>query len=373
VSLGETRAAAPLIERLRREQPGTPILLTHMTATGREAGRALYGGQVLQAWLPYDAPFAVRAFLVRFAPRAGLLMETEVWPNLVAGCRRASIPLFLVNARLSARSLRGYRRVRSLTAPMFAALTGVAAQTAEDAQRLAAAGAQRVAVTGNVKFDAAVPATALAFGRDLRARIGASRPVWIAASTREGEEVLLLDALARIALPPRTLTIIVPRHPQRFDAVAGLLTARGVAFARRSADLPIDAACAVLLGDSLGELLGYYTAADVAFVGGSLLPLGGQNLLEPIAVGTPTLVGPHTFNFAEATASAVAAGAALRVRDADALLEEVGRLLADAPRRAGLRDASLAFHASHRGAVDRLWAWLAPQLPRMPPTEQSRE
>jgi 3-deoxy-D-manno-octulosonic-acid transferase len=363
VSLGETRAAAPLIERLLRERPGTPILLTHMTATGREAGRTLYGDRVQQAWLPYDLPFAVRAFLARFEPQAGLLMETEVWPNLVAGCARAGIPLFLVNARLSARSLRGYQRAPSLAAPMFAALTGVAAQTSADAQRLARAGARHVAVTGNVKFDAAVPAAALAFAHTLRARIGADRPVWIAASTREGEETLLLDALAGSALPPGALTIIVPRHPQRFDAVADLLTARGIAFARRSANLPVEAEATVLLGDSLGELLGYYAASDVAFVGGSLLPLGGQNLLEPIAVGTPTLVGPHTFNFEDATASAVAAGAAIRIADAPALLREVARLLDDAAERARLRTAALAFQGAHRGAADRLWTWLAPQLP----------
>jgi 3-deoxy-D-manno-octulosonic-acid transferase len=373
VSLGETRAAAPLIDRLRRERPDMPILLTHMTATGREAGRTLYGEYVLQAWLPYDAPFAVRAFLARFAPRAVLLMETEVWPNLVAGCEQASVPLFLVNARLSARSLRGYHRVRRLSAPMFAALTGVAAQTDADAQRLAAAGARRVAVIGNVKFDAAVPEAALAFGRSLRARLAMGRPVWIAASTREGEEALLLDALARATLPPRTLTIIVPRHPQRFDAVASLLSTRKITFARRSEDRPVDEACTVLLGDSLGELLGYYAAADVAFVGGSLLPLGGQNLLEAIAVGTPTLVGPHTFNFEEATASAVAAGAALRVPDADTLLAEVARLLADEADRARLRAAASEFHAAHRGAADRLWAWLAPQLPGAQPAGDRRD
>lgn len=362
VSLGETRAAAPLIERLLREFPDASILLTHMTATGRAAGRSLYGDRVVQAWLPYDLPFAVRGFLARFAPKAGFLLETEVWPNLVAGCREASIPLFLVNARLSARSLRGYRRFAGLTEPMFAALAGVAAQTAADAQRLTTAGARRVAVTGNLKFDAAVPDAALAFGRTLRARIG-DRPAWVAASTRDGEEVLLLDALALAALPPRTLTMIVPRHPQRFDAVADLLADRGIAFARRSADGPIPSAASVLLGDSLGELLGYYAAAEVAFVGGSLLPLGGQNLLEAIAVGTPTLVGPHTFNFEEATAGAVEAGAAVRVEDAPALVNEVARLLGSEAERARLREAAIAFRAAHRGAADRLWAWLAPQLP----------
>lgn len=363
VSLGETRAAAPLIERLGRERPDAAILLTHMTATGRAAGRALYGDRVLQAWLPYDFAFAVRAFLRRFAPKAGLLMETEVWPNLVAVCADAGVPLFLVNARLSERSLRGYRRFSALTRPMFAALAGVAAQTPADASRLSLAGAREVAVTGNLKFDAEVPATAADFGRVLRARIGPGRPIFVAASTRDGEEALLLDALARHRLPPLALTMIVPRHPQRFEAVASLLEAREIVFARRTDNQPVAASATVLLGDSLGELAGYYAAADVAFVGGSLLPLGGQNLIESLAIGTPTLVGPHTFNFEEATRRAVDAGAALRVPDADALVNEVARLLADAGERERLRGAALAFHSAHRGAAERLWQWLDARLP----------
>jgi 3-deoxy-D-manno-octulosonic-acid transferase len=362
VSLGETRAAAPLVARLARERPHATILLTHMTATGREAGRTLYGDRVVQAWLPYDVPFAVAAFLARFAPRAGFLMETELWPNLMAACARAGIPVFLVNARLSARSLRGYRSVPSLTEPMFASLAGVAAQTAADAARLAAVGARDVAVTGNLKFDAEVPPAALALAHSLRERFGAARPVFVAASTREGEEALLLDAIARGRLPPATLTVVVPRHPQRFDAVASLLRERGLDFVRRSGDAPVTATTSVVLGDSLGELSAYYAAADVAFVGGSLLPLGGQNLIEAIAVGTPTLVGPHTFNFAEAANAAVAAGAALRVADADALVVEVAALLADRARRERMRAAALAFHAAHRGAAERLWQWLAPRL-----------
>ncbi|MFO1322608.1 MAG: lipid IV(A) 3-deoxy-D-manno-octulosonic acid transferase [Burkholderiales bacterium] len=363
VSLGETRAAAPLIARIAQERPGTTILLTCMTATGREAGRALYGDRVVQAWLPYDVPFAVRAFLARFAPRAGLLMETEVWPNLVAACADAGIPLFLVNARLSERSLGGYRRFAALTRPMFAALSGVAAQTARDATHLALAGARAPDVVGNLKYDIAVPATARALGGELRTRFGAARPVFVAASTRDGEEALIVDAVARGRLPLRTLVVIVPRHPQRFDAVGDLLAARGVAFVRRSAGaaVPDDVGC--VLGDSLGELYAYYAAADVAFVGGSLLPLGGQNLIEPIAMGTPTLVGPHTFNFREATNEAVAAGAALRAPDADALVSAVAALLDDPARRAAMHDAALAFHARHRGAADRLWNWLEARLP----------
>ena len=363
VSLGETRAAAPLIAHLARALPDATILLTHMTATGREAGHALYGDRVVQCWLPYDVPFAIRAFLARFAPRAGLLMETEVWPNLTDECAKAGVPLFLINARLSERSLRGYRKASPLTQPMFAALAGVAAQTAQDAARLTVAGATSVTVTGNLKFDAEIAAAALDLGRELRQRFGAARPVWLAASTRDGEEALVLDALARGALPAQTLTLIVPRHPQRFAAVADLLAARGIPFVRRSANIDVPADVNVVLGDSLGELPSYYAAADVAFVGGSLLPLGGQNLIEAIAVGAPTIVGPHTFNFAEATTQAVAAQAAVRVADADALIAEVAALLRDPARRDSLRKAALAFHAAHRGAADRLWAWLAPRLP----------
>ena len=368
VSLGETRAAAPLVARIARELPDATILLTHMTATGREAGRTLYGDRVVQAWLPYDVPFAVRAFLARYAPRAGLLMETEVWPNLTAACAAAHMPLYLVNARLSPRSFAGYRRFAALTQPMFAALAGVAAQTADDARRLAAAGATGVAVTGNLKFDAEAPPGAADAGRALRARFGAARPVLVAASTRDGEEALLLDALARGALPAGTLVVIVPRHPQRFDGVAALLTSRGVAFVRRSADADVPADVRVVLGDTLGELPAYYAAADVAFVGGSLLPLGGQNLLEALAAGTPTLVGPHTFNFAEATEKAVEAGAAMRVADADALTAAAAALLCDPARRARMREAAAAFLGAHRGATERLWVWLGdrvrPSAPR---------
>jgi len=293
-----------------------------------------------------------------------MLMETELWPNLTAACAKARVPLFLVNARLSERSLRGYRRFGSVTAPMFASLAGVAAQTAADAARLREAGASDVAVTGNLKFDAAADDEVRARGLALREAFGAQRPVWVAASTREGEEALLLDALAQAKLPPETLTVIVPRHPQRFDDVAALIDARKLTFVRRSAGRRVPGDVALVLGDSLGELPAYYAAADVAFVGGSLLPLGGQNLIEAIAVGTPTLVGPHTYNFAEATAQAIAANAALRVADAKELLGEVGELLRDPLRRGRMREAALAFHAAHRGATDRLWAWLAPRISR---------
>jgi len=366
VSLGETRAVAPLIERVARERPDLSVLLTHMTATGRDAGRALFGERVMQAWLPYDVPFAVRAFLRRFEPCAGILVETELWPNLAAACQREGIGLFLANARMSTRSAAGYARISALSGPMLDSLAGVAAQTAEDARRFTDLGARDVTVAGNLKFDLAIPESARAMGREFRKRIGEARPVWVAGSTREGEESLIFDALARAGAaewPNGALTIVVPRHPQRFDAVAALMRSRGMPFVRRSDNAPVGHDTLVVLGDSLGEMLAYYAAADVAFVGGSLLPLGGQNLIEPIALGVPTLIGPHTFNFAEAATQAIEAGAAVRIADADALLAEVARLLRDRSKRDEMRASANAFCAAHRGAADRLWAWLAPKLP----------
>lgn len=364
VSVGETRAVAPLIERFEREDPEATILLTHMTATGRETGRALFGHRVVQAWLPYDIPFAVNRFLAHFHPRAGLLVETELWPNLTAAAARRHMPLLLINARLSQRSARGYARIGALARPLVRALSGIAAQTPEDARRLCALGAEDVEVTGNLKFDVAIPAPMHERARMLRQRLGIDRPILVLASTRDGEEELLLDALARSSLPARMLVVIVPRHPQRFEAVAALLEARGFAYARRSAGREVPNDTRIVLGDTMGELFAYYLAADVAFVGGSLLPLGGQNLIEPIAAGVPTLIGPHTFNFAQASDAAVAAGAALRVRDAGELFATAQRLLADPPSRERMRANAERFVAAHRGAVDRLWTWLAPRIRR---------
>jgi 3-deoxy-D-manno-octulosonic-acid transferase len=362
VSVGETRAALPLIARLKAAYPQAGVLLTHMTATGRETGRSLFGDGVMQAWLPYDLPFAVRAFLAHFRPVVGCLIETELWPNLIAEAHARKIPLFLVNARLSERSARAYARFAPLTRPMVGRLAGVAAQSPDDAARLAALGAHAPVVTGNLKFDITIPPQARALGAEFRMRFGATRLVWVAASTREGEETLILDALARTPLRHDTLLVIVPRHPQRFAAVAEQLRARGVAFVHRSDNATVPAHVGVVLGDSMGEMLGYYAAADVAFIGGSLLPLGGQNLIEALATGAPVLIGPHTFNFSEATAGAIAAGAARRIADADALIAALAELFADASTRESMREAAAAFHAAHRGAADRLQRWLAPQL-----------
>ena len=363
VSVGETRAAAPLVERILRERPAATVLLTSMTATGRETGRALFGGRVVQAWLPYDLPGAMRRFLAHFRPALGLLMETELWPNLAAEAAVARVPLFLVNGRLSERSARGYERVGSLVRPLLHSLAGVAAQTQADAARLEALGARDVAVTGNLKFDLGVPDGARGLASRMRAMFGASRPVVLAASTRDGEEAAILDALARSPLAVDALLVIVPRHPQRFDDVAAMLAARGISHARRSQDRPVPADVRVVLGDSMGEMAGYYGAADVAFVGGSLVPLGGQNLIEAFAMGAPVIVGPHTFNFADAADGAVAAGAALRVADADAMLAAAAALLDDAPRREAMRSRAGGFLAAHRGAAERTWAFVAARLP----------
>jgi 3-deoxy-D-manno-octulosonic-acid transferase len=366
VSAGETRAAAPLVERILRERPGARVLLTAMTATGREAGLALFGKRVIQAWLPYDLPAAVARFVAHFAPVAGIVMETEVWPNLLRECTRRGVPVFLVNARLSARSAAGYARLGALARESFASFAGVAAQTTGDAARLAALGAREPQVFGNLKFDIDVPAAQQALAARFRERFGARRPVLVAASTRDGEEALVIEALLAAPLPRDALTVIVPRHPQRFDDVAALLAARGLAFGRRSDDDDVPPGVEFVLGDSMGELAAYYGAADVAFVGGSLLPFGGQNLIEPIAQGVPTLVGPHTFNFAEVAAQAVAAGAARRVADARTMVAEAGALLDDDAQRAAMRERALAFHAAHRGATERTWRWLAAAVDRAP-------
>lgn len=359
VSVGETRAAQPLIEGLLAAWPDHDILLTGMTPTGREAGASVYqnwGGRVLQAYLPYEYPWAIAAFFRHFRPRFGILMETEVWPNLLAEARAHEVPVYLANARLSARSAKGYARIAALANPAFAALAGVAAQTEGDAQRLLALGAAPVTVCGNLKFDVAPAADRLALGESWRAGLH-GRAVWLAASTREGEEALILDAWAARA-EQGALLVLVPRHPQRFDEVAALLTARGLSFVRRSQGMP-DENTQVWLGDSMGEMPAYYAMADLAFIGGSLLPLGGQNLIEAAACGCPVVIGPHTFNFRQATEDSIAAGAALRVTDAQALVDVVADLLSDQGRLAAMRQAAMQFAAAHRGAAARMLALIS--------------
>jgi 3-deoxy-D-manno-octulosonic-acid transferase len=356
VSVGETRAAQPLVDALLAQWPGCRILLTHMTPTGRATGRALFaqhGERVVQAYLPYDTGFMAGRFLRHFAPRVCILMETEVWPNLIAQCKRHEVPVALVNARLSERSLRRGRRFGTLMGDAARAITLVAAQTEADAARIRSLGAPNASVTGSIKFDVDVPGAALETGAWLRAQAG-TRPMLLCASTRDGEEALILDAYKRMAARPAGMLLaIVPRHPQRFDDVAALAAARGLSLRRRSALGQGVGEADVLLGDSMGEMFAYFAACDCAFIGGSLLPLGGQNLIEACALGKPVLVGEHTFNFQQATEEAVAAGAALRVADADELLRQAARLLADPAPRADMGERALSFFGRHRGATAR--------------------
>ncbi len=354
VSLGETRAAAVLVAALRERRPGLRLLLTHGTATGRAEGARLLRDGDVQVWQPWDTPGATARFLAQFRPALGILMETEIWPWLIENCRRNGVSLVLANARLSDKSLRGAQRV-PLLPPAYAALTAAYAQTEADAARLRAAGAPVAAVFGNLKFDATPDAVQLQRGRAWRAQAG--RPVVLFASSREGEEAALLALLrAEPALAGAAQWLIVPRHPQRFDAVAQSVQDAGFGLQRRSrwgAAPPAPAEATLWLGDSLGEMALYYGLADVALLGGSFEPLGGQNLIEAAACGCPVLMGPHTFNFAEAAALAQEAGAALRVDSLHAALQAAGGMLADAGAQAAAARAGLAFAAAHRGAAAR--------------------
>lgn len=356
VSVGETRAAEPLIKALRERWPDHRLLLTHMTPTGRATGEQVFGDAVSRFYLPYDLPWATARFLSHFRPRLGLLLETELWPNLIHACHAKSIPLYLVNARLSQRSARGYARFAGLTRATLQELAGVAAQTDDDAQRLITLGAPEVVVCGNLKFDRSPSAQDFELGERLRSWFGA-RPVFLAASTREGEEEKVLAAV-ELAAQAQLLTVIVPRHPQRFNAVAKLLAERSLTYQRRSEEQPVAATTAVVLGDSMGELYAYYVACDLAFIGGSLLPLGGQNLLEACAVGRPVVVGPYTFNFEEATRLATEAGAALQVRDEQELGRAMAGLLPDGERRSRMGQAGQTLMRQHQGAAQRIVAVL---------------
>ena len=357
VSLGETRAAQPLIEALRTQQPGLRLLLTHGTATGRTAGQSLLREGDAQAWLPYDTPGAARRFLRRFQPSVGVLMETELWPSLMREAERAGLPIVLANARLSERSARKGRRLAALLHPAARRLTLALAQTAGDAERLRAAGAPQVLIDGNLKFDVTPPPPLLARGRQWRD--AAQRPVVMAANSREGEEASLLAAW-RSQPAPRPLLLLVPRHPQRFDEVAAMVAAHGFSLARRSAwaDVPPATAAAadVWLGDSMGEMALYYAMAEVALLGGSFEPLGGHNLIEAAACGCPIVIGLHTFNFAQASEQALAAGAALRAADMATAVVAAVCLASDAGRadRADRAQRALAFAAAHRGAAQQM-------------------
>jgi 3-deoxy-D-manno-octulosonic-acid transferase len=357
VSLGETRAAAILIAALRQQLPDMRLLLTHGTATGRAEGEKLLRAGDLQVWQPWDTRGAVERFVQQFRPAVGVLMETEVWPNLVAICRAQGVPLALANARLNSRSLDKALKLSALSMPAYQALAAVWAQTQADAQRLRALAAPVRGVLGNLKFDVLPDAALLAQGAQWRHR--SARPVVMLASSREGEEALFIDALRRLgAQALKVQWLVVPRHPQRFEAVALALQGAGLRVSRRSEWLgapPRALAQAgeecLWLGDSLGEMPLYYGMADAALLGGSFAPFGGQNLIEAAACGCPMLVGPSTFNFAEAAELACAAGAARRVADIDAGLQAALALVLDVPARTSAVARCLEFAQAHRGAA----------------------
>ncbi len=377
VSLGETRAAAVLVARLRLQWPGMRLLLTHGTATGRAQGRALLQPGDLQVWQPWDTPAAVQRFLTHFKPRIGILMETEVWPNLTATCVRKGVPLVLANARMSEKSMRQALRLRWLSRPAYQSLAAVWAQTLGDADRLQTLGARVQGVFGNVKFDARPQTEQLAQGRAWRAAM--KRPVIMFASSREGEEAQWLhifkanravsqQSIAQTAInsiandASKIQWLIVPRHPQRFDEVAALIRAQGLSVSRRSewADQPTaaDLATDVWLGDSLGEMALYYGLSDAALLGGSFEPLGGQNLIEAAACGCPVFMGPHTFNFTEASKLAESAGAAIRHVDMAASVIAATALVRDPACQAVMAKAAEQFAKTHQGATDKTVAAL---------------
>lgn len=372
VSLGEARTAALLLKALRAQHPGLRILLTHGTATGRAEGVALLQPGDVQVWQPWDSPAAVARFFNHFKPRLGLLMETEIWPNAVAAAKAHDMPLVLVNGRLSEKSLQQALRMAPLSLPAYGALSAVVAQTEADAQRFRRLGARVAGVFGNLKFDATPDASQLAQGQAWRQAL--DQPVLMFASSREGEEDNFLKEISAVTKagraqaatdniaskgPKRVKALIVPRHPQRFNAVQALAERHGLRVSRRSgwAVGPAESSEAmqadVWLGDSLGEMALYYGLSDVALLGGSFAPLGGQNLIEAAACGCPVVMGPHTFNFAEAAELAEAEGAAQRVADMRAGVQAALGLVNDSPALAEAVAAGLAFAARNRGATAR--------------------
>lgn len=362
VSAGETRAAEPLIRALLKRYPGHQILLSHMTPIGRATGQVLFADQadrITQAFLPYDINWMIRRFLRHFAPQLCVLIETEVWPNLIAQCQRAGLPVTLVNARLSEKSLKKAYRLSALMLPAAKVISAVAAQSGPDAERLKALGVNQISISGNMKFDVSPPPQMAARGAHLRRSFG-ERPVFICASTRDGEEEFILAAFVALR-QPQALLIITPRHPQRFDQVAAMLAEHQLKFVRRSSlNLDFDSVSdmlppetQVLLGDSMGEMYMYYAASDVAFVGGSLVELGGHNLIEAFAMGKPVLTGPHTFNFSEITEQAIASEAAQRVPDAAQVMLQAQQLISDATRRNAMGRNAHDFFLRHQGATLR--------------------
>ncbi len=365
VSVGEVRAAQPLVREIKQRWPAIPLLVTTTTPTGSEQVKALFGESVLHTYLPYDLPGPVKRFLDGAQPRLALIMETELWPNLFHGCASRKIPIIIANARLSARSLRGYRRVSSLIRETLRSIYLVAAQGEQDAERFRQLGmeADRIRVTGSMKFDQPLPEGLQKHAGELRRRLGEKRMLWIAASTHQGEEEQILEAFRQVRREhPDCLLMLVPRHPERFGRVAELCSRAGFRVVRRSSGRPCDQDVDIFLGDTMGELMLFYAASDVAFVGGSLVPTGGHNMLEPAALGKPVIAGPHLFNFTEIAAAMERAGALCRVADGAELAEVTSRLLSSPEERAGMGEAGRRLVQQNRGALQRVLDLVRPCL-----------
>ena len=357
VSVGEAQAAVPLVRMLRLQYPEAQLLMTTTTPTGAHRVRQAFDRDVSHCYVPYDVPGAVRRFLDRAHPELAIIMETELWPNTFTACRHRSIPVLVANARLSERAALRYQRISALVRTLLASVSAVAAQTAADAERFIALGTapEKVTVTGSIKFDFEVPAGLLPAARAARAYWGSQRPVWIAASTHEAEDEQVLEAFSRVlrALSD-TLLVLVPRHPERFAKVAALCRRHGYDTALRSQQPGACNTVDVFIGDSMGELLLFYGASDVAFVGGSLVPVGGHNPLEPAALGIPIVMGPHLFNFADISTRLDAVGAAQIVHSAKELADVIIELLQDRDRRQHMGEQGKRFVEQNRGALEQV-------------------
>lgn len=364
VSVGEVQAAAPLVRALLKKYPQHSLLITTATPTGAQRVRALFGSSVLHAYLPYDLPGGVRRFLNRVRPSLAIVMEREIWPNLFGECERRGIPILLASARISERSAHRHRKFASLFREALSGNITVAAQTAQDAERYRSIGAQRVLVSGNVKFDIEVPQAAREAGEKLRAECLGIRPVWVAGSTHDGEEQQLLAAHRLVmAQRPDAVLVLVPRHPNRFDAVRSWLKAEQVNFVARSRNEVVTASTQVLLVDTLGELMTFYAAADIAFVGGSLIAtVGGHNLLEPAVLQRPILVGPHNFNAPDIAQLMLESGGARQVDSAEQLATAILELYANPAARAEMGERANAIVAGNRGALNRVMELIEPLL-----------
>jgi len=365
VSVGEAQAAVPLARELMSRYPPHPVLFTTTTPTGRDRIRQVFADSVLHCYTPYDLPWVVSRFVKCIRPVVLVVMETELWPNLFAACEGNAVPVVLANVRLSARSTKGYRRIGALSKEMLARVQVAATQSQADATRLLSLGMdpERVQVTGSVKFDLNLPASLREQAQVLRRKLGIERSVFIAASTHDGEDAQVLQAFARVLqVIPRCLLVLVPRHPERFAETAALCRKRGFSTALRSKPVADLAAIDVYVGDSMGELPLLYAASDIAFVGGSLVPTGGHNMLEPAALGLPVLFGPYVFNFSEISRMLLEVGAAWQVDDARALGERAQALLEDANLRHNVGEAGRQFVSGNRGALSRLMILIDEQV-----------